>query len=148
MTQRDLLFPLKLPLGVQAGNATFVKRIFSNEHSSFRDAPFDIWGGGREFLLLANFFLPPRENKFFWGDQRPTIFIFMFRRRIFLSYVHLLCTLPFGVFSGKHIFHQFRQQTVFNFDNKLFFTLWFKKNYTPTILLFKNIITLGLYYLH
>ena len=25
----------------------------------------------------------------------------------------LLCTLPFGVFSGQHIFHQFRQQTFF-----------------------------------
>ena len=25
----------------------------------------------------------------------------------------LLCSLPFGVFSGQHIFHQFRQQTFF-----------------------------------
>ena len=25
----------------------------------------------------------------------------------------LLCTLPFGGFSGQHIFHQFRQQTFF-----------------------------------
>ena len=35
----------------------------------------------------------------------------------------LLCTLPFGVFSGRHIFHQFRQQTFFSAHifNKLFF---------------------------
>ena len=26
----------------------------------------------------------------------------------------LLCTLPFGGFSGQHIFHQFRQQTFFS----------------------------------
>ena len=36
-------------------------------------------GGGLEFLLLANFFLPPVENKLFFGDQRPTIYFFMFR---------------------------------------------------------------------
>ena len=32
-------------------------------------------------------------------------------------------TLPFGVFSGQHIFHQFRQQTFFSdhIFNKLFF---------------------------
>ena len=35
----------------------------------------------------------------------------------------LLCTLPFGVFSGQHIFHQFRQQTFFSdhIFNQLFF---------------------------
>ena len=34
----------------------------------------------------------------------------------------LLCTLPFGGFSGQHIFHQFRQQTFFSdhIFNKLF----------------------------
>ena len=35
----------------------------------------------------------------------------------------LLRTLPFGGFSGQHIFHQFRQQTFFSdhIFNKLFF---------------------------
>ena len=36
----------------------------------------------------------------------------------------LLCRLPFGVFSGQHIFYQFRQQTFFfcpHFGDKLFF---------------------------
>ena len=47
----------------------------------------------------------------------------------------LLCRLPFGVFSGQHIFHQFRQQTFFlpTFSTNYFFLLlWrqtiFKKN--------------------
>ena len=45
-------------------------------------------------------------------DQRPTIF-FCFVEIYFCRMLSLLCTLPFGVFSGQHIFHQFRQQTFF-----------------------------------
>ena len=43
----------------------------------------------------------------------------------------LLCTLPFGVFSGQHIFHQFRQQTFFSAHifNKLFFLTFVATNY-------------------
>ena len=62
----------------------------------------------------------------------------MFRRRNDISFfcimLSLLCTLTFGVFSGQHIFHQFRQQTFFSVHifNKLFFlTLW-----RQTILIF------------
>ena len=43
----------------------------------------------------------------------------------------LLCTLPFGVLSGQHIFHQFRQQTFFSAHifNKLFFLTFVATNY-------------------
>ena len=54
---------------------------------SVRDAPLDIWGGGGARVFVAGkLFLPPRENNPFFGDQRPTIFFFMFCRRNFLSY--------------------------------------------------------------
>ena len=42
----------------------------------------------------------------------------------------LLCTLPFGVFSGQHIFHQFRQQTFFfcpHFQQIFFFLLLWRQ---------------------
>ena len=52
-----------------------------------RDAPLDIWGGGLEFLLLANFFFYLRwKTSFFFGDQRPTIFFFYVLSKKFLSY--------------------------------------------------------------
>ena len=43
----------------------------------------------------------------------------------------LLCTLPFGVFSGQHILHQFRQQTFFSAHifNKLFFLTFVATNF-------------------
>ena len=45
------------------------------------------------------------ENKFFfWRSTSDNFFCHM---------LSLLCTLPFGVFSGQHISHQFRQQTFF-----------------------------------
>ena len=83
--------------------------------SLLRDAPLDIWGGGLEFLLLANFFWQSTSDNFFC----------MFRRRIFLSYA-----FPFGVFSGQHIFHKFRQQTFFfcpHFKQTFFLTFVAKK---------------------
>ena len=48
----------------------------------------------------------------------------MFRGRIFCRTLSLFCTLLFGVFSGQHIFHQFRQQTFFfaHIFKKLFFS--------------------------
>ena len=79
-----------------------------------RDSPLDIGGGGaRVFVACKLFFLPSRENNIFFGDQRPTIFFLCFVEDIFCRMLCLLCTLPFGVFSGQHIFHQFRQQTIF-----------------------------------
>ena len=78
-------------------------------------------GRGLEILLVANFFLPPQENKKNC-DERPTIFFLIFveeLKYIFFYYVRY----HFGVFSGQHIFHQFRQQTFFSdhIFNKLFF---------------------------
>ena len=71
-------------------------------------------GGGLVFLLLANFLFYLREKTiFFFRDQRPTIFFFCFVKFFFCHMLSLLCTLPFGVFSGQHIFHQFRQQPFF-----------------------------------
>ena len=91
--------------------------------SELGDAPFDIWGGARVFVACKLFFLPPVENKVFFGDQRPTIFFSCYVEEFFCRMLSLLCTLPFGVFSGQHIFHQFRQQTFFSAHifNKLFF---------------------------
>ena len=38
-------------------NLKHTTTLFSlSDHDILRDAPFDIWGGGLEFLLLANFF--------------------------------------------------------------------------------------------
>ena len=50
----------------------------------------------------------------------------MFPRRIFCRMLSLLCMLQFGVFSGQHIFHQFRQQTFFSDfrGDKLFFFIF------------------------
>ena len=83
-----------------------------------RDAPFDICGGGgaRVFVACKLFFLPPRENNLFFWRSTFDNFFFMFRPRNFLSYAFPIMygTLPFGVFSGQHIFHQFRQQTFFS----------------------------------
>ena len=82
-----------------------------------RDARLDIWGGrggGLEFLLLANFF--------FWQSTSDNFFLCTVED-IFCCMLSLLCRLPFGVFSGQHIFHKFRQQFFFSAHifNKLFF---------------------------
>ena len=92
--------------------------------AALRDAPFDIWGGGpRVFLACKLFFLPPVENKFFFWRSTNEIFYLCYVEEIFCRMLSLLCTLPFGVFSGQHIFHQFRQQTSFSayIFNKFFF---------------------------
>ena len=87
-------------------------------------------GGGLEFLLLANFFFYLREKTiFFFRDQRPTIFFFCYVKNFFCLMLSLLCTLPFGVFSGQHIFHQFRQQPFFlpPFSKNFFFWLLWRQ---------------------
>ena len=45
----------------------------------------------------------------------------------------LLCTLPFGGFSGQHIFHQFQQQTFFSehIFNKPFFHFFSRSSPPP-----------------
>ena len=61
-------------------------------------------------------------------------FFLMFRRRNDISFfcrmLSLLYTLTFGVFSGQHIFHQFRQQTFFcpHFQ-QIFFSDFVATNY-------------------
>ena len=67
----------------------------------------------------------------FFGNQRPTIFFLCFVEDIFYRMLSLLCRLSFGVFSGQHIFHKFRQQTFFSAHifNKLFFLTFVATNY-------------------
>ena len=104
-----------------------------------RDAPLDIWGGGGglEFLLLATFFFYLREKTIFFLAINVRQFFLCFVEEFFCRMLSLLCRLPFGVFSGQHNFHKFRQQTFFSahifnklsfFDfrgDKLFFSFFF-----------------------
>ena len=88
-------------------------------------------GGGLEFLLLANFFFTSeRKQSFFWRSTSDNFFL-CFVEYIFCRMLSLLCTLPFGVFSGQHIFHQFRQQTFFlpTFSTNFFFLTLVATNY-------------------
>ena len=94
---------------------------------ALRDAPFDIWGGGVEFLLQTFFFTSGGKQNFFWRSTSDNFFLlcyvmlsFMLCRRHCLSYAFPIMY----VFSGQHIFHQFRQQTFFSAHifNKLFFS--------------------------
>ena len=79
-----------------------------------RDAPFDIWGGGgQEFLLLCCFFFTPGGKQVFFWRSTSDNFLLCYVEKKICRMLSLLCTLPFGVFSGQHIFHQFRQQTFF-----------------------------------
>ena len=82
-----------------------------------RDAPLDIWGGGgaRVFVACKLFFYLRRENTLFFGDQPKTIFFNVLPTKLnffFCRMLSLLCTLTLGGFSGQHIFHKFRQQTL------------------------------------
>ena len=102
-----------------------------------RDAPLDIWGGGAKCFVACELFFYLREKTiFFLSDQRPTIFFLCFVEEIFCRMLSLLCTLPCGVFSGKHIFHQFRQQTFFSdfCGDKLFFSIFSSQPPPPQIL--------------
>ena len=86
-------------------------------------------GGGVEFLLLANFFLPPRENNLFFGNQCPTIFFYVLSKNFFV-----VC-FPYYVgnhiFSGQHIFHKF--QTIFFFCPHFQQTFFFWLSWRQTI---------------
>ena len=91
-----------------------------------RDAPLYIWvvGGSRVFVACKLFFYL-RKKTIFFCDQRPTIFFLCCVEEIFCRMLPLICTLPLGVFSGQHIFHQFRQQTFFfcpHFQQTFFLT--------------------------
>ena len=83
-------------------------------------------------MLLANFFFHLREETiFFFGNQHPTIFFLCFVEEFFCRMLSLLCRLPFGVFSGQHIFHKFRKQTFFlpTFSTNFFFLTFVATNY-------------------
>ena len=93
----------------------------------FRDAPLDIWGwgggGARVFVACKLFFTCERKQSFLWRSTSDYFFL-CFVKEIFCRMLSLLCTLPFSVFSGQHIFHQFRQQTSFflpTFSTNFFF---------------------------
>ena len=88
--------------------------------------------GGYSFCWLKTFFSPPQEAIFFLAICLDTsIFFIIFFEELNFFYRRptpsLLCTLPFGGFSGQHIFHQFRQQTFFfcpHFQQTFFFNFF------------------------
>ena len=75
-----------------------------------RDIPLDI--------CLQTFLLLSRKNCLFFGDQRPTISFYVSSKK--LNFFFFVVCFPYYVryylvfFSGKHIFHQLRQQTIFS----------------------------------
>ena len=92
----------------------FLDSIFTP--GAIRDAPLDIWGGGaRVFVACKLSFLPPRENNFFFCDQRPTIFFLCLVEEIFCRRVYAFPVRYHLVFFLVNIFF-------INFDNKLFFS--------------------------
>ena len=78
-------------------------------------------GGARVFVACKLFFLPPRENNLFFGDQRPTIFFYVSSKTFFV-----VCFLYYVryhlVFFLVNIFF-------INFDNTLFFCPHFKRTF-------------------
>ena len=80
-------------------------------------------GGGARVFVACNFFFYLREKtNFFFGDQRPTIFFYVPSKKVFVVCFPYYVSL--GVFSGQHIFHQFRKQTFFfcpHFQQTIFF---------------------------
>ena len=116
MLQTQSAEPLKdLAIKMRTGLSTFSEHLFRAkwQQQQFKGRIIKYLGGvgGLSCCCLHFFFLPPRENNLFLGRSTSDYFFFMFRRRIFCRLLSLLCTLPFDVFSGQHIFHQFRQQS-------------------------------------
>ena len=70
-----------------------------------------------------------KENNFFLANNVRQFFFYVSSKEFFV--LCFPCTLPFAVFSGQHIFHQFRQQTFFfaHIFNKLFFLTFVATNY-------------------
>ena len=79
----------------------------------FRDAPLDIWGEARVFVACKLFFTSERKQSSFLAINVRQFFFYVPSKNFFSRMLSLLCRLPFGVFSGQHIFHKFRQQTFF-----------------------------------
>ena len=101
--------------------------------NDYKGAPFDIWGGGGGARVCVAcklyFFTSERKQAFFWRSTFDNFFL-CFVEEIFCRMLSLLCRLPFGVFSGQHIFHQFRQPTFFSAQilKKLFFLLLWRQS--------------------
>ena len=115
MLQTQSAEPLKdLAIKMRTGLSTFSEHLFRAkwQQQQFKGRIIKYLGGWGALVVVACiFFLLPRENNLFLGRSTSDNFFFMFRRRIFCRLLSLLCTLPFDVFSGQHIFHQFRQQS-------------------------------------
>ena len=80
-------------------------------------APLDIWGGGggtRVFVACKLFFYLREKTIFFFGYQRPPIFLYVSAKKCFVVCSPYYVCYHLGFFSGQHIFHQFRQQTFFS----------------------------------
>ena len=88
-------------------------------------------GGPRVFAACKLFFCLREKTIFFFGNQRPTIFFLSSVEKKFCRMLSFLCRLPFGVSSGQHIFHKFRQQTFFpaHIFTNLFFPTFVATNY-------------------
>ena len=73
-------------------------------------------GGGLVFVFVACklFFLPPVQNKFFFGDQRPTIFFYIMSKKFF--------EVCFPYYVRYHLVFFLVNIFFINFDNKLFFS--------------------------
>ena len=92
-----------------------------------RDAPLDIWGGGARV-----FFTSERKRSFFLaGDQSPTIFFFMFRRRNFLSYAFPIMYVTIWCFFWSTYLSSISTTNFFSAHifNKLFFWTFLATNY-------------------
>ena len=92
-----------------------------------------ISGGGGEarvFVACKLFFTSERKQFFFWRLRSDNFFL-CFVEEICCRMFSLLCTLPFCVFSGQHIFYQFRKQTSFFCPHfqQTFFLIFVATNY-------------------
>ena len=86
-----------------------------------REAPLDIWGGGLEFFLVANFFFHLRKKTtFFWGGRWTSDNYFSYLSLKNWNMFFLVCLGYDLVVFLVNIFF-------FNFDNKLFFCLHFQQ---------------------
>ena len=85
-------------------------------------------GGGGVFVASKLFFLPPVENMLFFGDQRPTIFFFMFCWRNFLSYAFPIMYVTIWCFFWSTYFSSISTTNFFFLPifstNFFFLTLW------------------------
>ena len=92
-----------------------------------RDAPFDIWGGGggRVFVACKLFFLPPRKNNLFFGDQcLATIFFYVSTKKFFV-----VCFPYYHDYVRYHLVFFLVNIFFINFDNKLFFCPHFQQTF-------------------